>query len=106
MLINGYTFWEDSGDTKSPKYQFAADDSRVIRSAQLRSPEEIARPNAMQQLLGYNILVAPSQNAGKYISRFPPHAYPSAATGAVNQAGVPYMYATSVPSLEPIANVE
>src|SRR5262245_42466548 len=100
MLINNYTFWEDAGEVKSPKYQFALDDSRVIRSLQLRSPDEIDRVNAMAQLLGFQTFMSPSQTL-RYISRLPPHSY-AAGSNTVNPAGLPYLYATSVPSLRPL----
>lgn len=106
MDINGVEFWEDNQDPRSPSYQFALDDSRIRRSLQLRpqdagsAVDEELRFAAATALLGHAEVA--TVDGHRHILRTLPHAYPVPET-VTNPGGASFIYATSIPRMDPIA---
>src|SRR5580692_6116728 len=96
MIINGQTFYEDSGTIKSPEFQYAYDSGRVTRSFQTRVPQglsggigtntsDVGRFNSATALIGYPIIgnTGVSRNGLQehYLSRVIPAPYPAIVSG-------------------------
>lgn len=107
MDIRGVTFYEDSAEPKSPTTSFATQNSRTIRSLQLRSTPPMTEDDkwaAAEALLGYNIVseepFGPSTR--RWISRQLPDYYPAVPT-SVNEFADPIHWASSIPEVSPVA---
>lgn len=106
MDINGVEFYEDTAEPKSPTTSFATQNSRTIRSLQLRLDglaDEETKWEGAQALLGYNVMENDAVGGGRrWISRVLPHAFPTPAT-AVNIGPESIHWASSIPSVVPVA---
>lgn len=104
-------FFEDSLEPKSPTSSFATQNSRTIRSLQIRYRDgrpcgEEERWQAAQDLLGYNTTAfTAGVGTNVYITRRLPHGYPTPVT-EVNPLGNEWHWATSIPSMTGIGNPE
>lgn len=107
MDIRGVTFWEDTAEPKSPTSSFATQNSRTLRSLQLRTNPPMSEEDkwaAAQALLGYNIVVETpfGPSTIRLISRELPDYYPAVET-AVNEFADPIQWASSIPEVTPVA---
>jgi hypothetical protein len=109
MFINGFFFYEDSSKPKSPITQFASENARAIvtlRSYFLTGTQVF---QAVKALIGFN--TTGLEGGVSYITRGLPAFYPAiidpsvAPTVGLNPFGTPYLWATSIPEVEPEGNV-
>jgi hypothetical protein len=105
MKIGTFDFYEDNVNPRSPQYQFADSDSRVVRTIQTRGLNDQQIFQAAKALLGFAVTTSPRVLGGGggalplYITRQVPFSHPGYTDSDVNPSGIPWLYATKAPTV-------